>query len=74
MEQNNAANGVETKNDLYAFLGDELSNSDMGQSLGTLDRVRAAYDFCEFKMPDGKRVRRDVSDIFTHLENGYTFN
>jgi hypothetical protein len=64
----------ETKNDLYAHLGETLSNDARGVSLGTLDRVRAGYDFAEFIMPDGERVRRNIDDIFTHLENGYSFN
>jgi len=63
---------INCKNDLYAYLGDELTN-DNGMSLGTLDRVRAGYDFCEFETASGKTVRRDVSDILTHLDNGYGF-
>jgi len=60
------------KNDLYANLGDELTN-DNNVSLGTLDRVRAAYDTCEFITASGKRVTRDVDDVLNAIENGYTF-
>ena len=74
MEQQTASNAAPaTKNDLYAHLGDELTN-DNGMSLGTLDRVRAAYDFCEFKTQDGKTVRRDVDDILNFANNGYSFD
>lgn len=73
MEAQQATTEVSCKNDLYAFLGDELFNSDRGMSMGTLRRVRAAYDFCEFETVDGKTVRRDVSEVMAHLENGYTF-
>ena len=61
-----------SKNDLYANLGDELTNGD-GTSLGTLQRVRAAYDFCEFEAASGKTVRRDVSDVLAAIDNGFGF-
>ena len=64
---------INNKNDLYAHLGDELSNDDAGQSRGTLCRVRAGYDFCEFEVNGGKTIRRDVSEVMNALENGYTF-
>ena len=74
MEAQQATTDAPTeKNDLYAHLGDELTN-DNGMSMGTLQRVRAAYDFCEFETASGKTVRRDVSDILTQLQNGYSFN
>jgi len=73
MAQNNAADEVECKNDLYANLGDELTN-DNGKSLGTLNRVRAAYDFCEFKTASGKTVQRDVSDVISFANGAYSFN
>ena len=73
MEAQNATTDAPTeKNDLYAHLGDELTN-DNGMSMGVLRRVRAAYDFCEFETASGKTVRRNNEDIFTMLENGYSF-
>jgi hypothetical protein len=61
------------KNDLYAHLGDELTNGN-GKSMGTLQRVRAGYDFCHFETASGKVVKRDNEKIFNWLQNGYTFN
>lgn len=61
------------KNDLYAFLGEELTHDSRGRSRGTLVRVRAAYDFCEFEVPGGKTVKRDCHEVFQAIENGYTF-
>ena len=74
MKQNTDADDAPTqKNDLYAFIGDELRN-DNGMSMGTLTRVRAGYDFCHFETASGKVVKRDNDDIFAMLENGYSFN
>jgi hypothetical protein len=61
------------KNDLYANLGDELTNGN-GKSLGVLRRVRAAYDFCEFETASGKTVQRDVSDVLSWVNGAYDFN
>lgn len=68
-----ADDGIDEKNDLYAFLGDELRNAERGRSRGILRRVRAAYDFCEFETVSGETVRRDVDEVLTALENGYEF-
>jgi len=74
MAQNDAASDdVSTKNDLYAFLGQDLRDDSRGRTRGVLRRVRAAYDFCEFEVPGGKTVRRDVDEVLTALENGYEF-
>ena len=73
MEAQNASTDAPTeKNDLYAFVGDELTN-DNGMSMGTLTRVRAGYDFCHFETASGKSVRRNNEDIFTMLRTGYSF-
>lgn len=64
---------VNNKNDLYQYLGDELTNDDLGRSRGTLTRVRAGYDFAEFEVSGGKTVRRDLEEVFSALENGYNF-
>lgn len=72
MEAENASNDAPTqKNDLYSFIGNDLRVD--GKSVGTLTRVRAAYDFCEFETASGKSVRRDNDDIFTMLDNGCSF-
>jgi hypothetical protein len=74
MKQNTTADDAPSeKNDLYSFLGDELTNGN-GKSLGTLTRVRAAYDFCEFETLSGKTVRRDVSDVIDFANGAYDFN
>jgi hypothetical protein len=62
-----------TKNDLYAELGNELTNDDLGESRGTLQRVRAGYDFCEFETASGETVRREVDEVLAALDNGFTF-
>lgn len=73
MAENTDATDVSCKNDLYAFEGQELRNDDTGRTRGTLRRVRAAYDWVEFEVPGNKTVRRDVSEVISALENGYTF-
>lgn len=64
---------VTEKDDLYAFIGDELRLADAGRSRGVLTRVRAAHDFCHFETVSGKTVRRDVDEVLSALDNGYTF-
>lgn len=73
MEAQNATTDAPTqKNDLYAHLGDELTNGN-GKSLGELVRVRAGYDFCHFETASGKTVKRDNDKIFAFLQDGYSF-
>ena len=67
-----ADDGID-KDDLYAFEGQELQNTERGRSRGILRRVRAAYDWCEFETVSGKTVRRDVDEIADALSNGYEF-